>query len=58
MKKIIGYLLLAAGVACILYLRFSNIDMTEARILVTYPFEVFVCVAASVIGMLVAHIDK
>lgn len=52
MKKFIGILLWAAVCLFALYLRFTNIDMTEMRLFLTYWKEFSVCCVLLIIGAL------
>jgi nucleoside permease NupC len=54
MSKYIGWAILLGSLAAILYLRFTNIDMSETRLFVTYWKEFAVISISVVIGYFIA----
>lgn len=52
MKKAFGLFLWLAGAVIIFYIRFTNIDMSETRLLVSYWKELLVGVVFTISGYL------
>lgn len=50
-KRLIGVLILVVGAAAILYLRFSNPEMTETQLFVNHWFNFLVAAVCVVYGL-------
>jgi len=50
MKNIIGFLLMVIAVICSVYIKITNIDMTELRLFVEYSKEYLMILLTASIG--------